>query len=119
MPNRDLADCSRPLLCPPAPCNNRGDTNRCTIPRRCRPYHKGRNRSEETISPARCRHTHLQPRLCQEIVPATCSTATFHQDELHRRTHKSFLISRRAPQIQTPLQSADAVPTTSRRLRRP
>src|SRR6266480_5174362 len=119
MANRDLADCSRPLLCPPAPCNNRGDTNRCTIPRRCRPYHKGRNRSEETISPARCRHTRLQPRLSLEIFPATCSPSISHRDEIHRPTHKFFLITRRAPQIQTPLRSADVFLPISRRLPHP
>src|SRR5438874_439565 len=119
MANRALADCSRRLLCSPVSCNNRGDTNRCTIPRCCRPCRKGRTRSAETISPARCQHTHLQPRLSLEIFPAKCSPSIFRRDEIHRPRRLFFLTNRRAPQIQTPLRLADVCPPISRRLPRP
>src|SRR6266498_2558519 len=118
MANRDPADCSRRLLCPPVSYNNRGDTNRCTTPKRCRQCHKGRTRSAETISQARCRHTHLQPRLSPEIFPAKCSPSTSHRDEIHHPTHKFFLITRRGPQTRTPLQSVNVCPPISHTLLR-
>src|SRR5437773_3885679 len=116
MANRGLADCSRRRLCPPGSCNNRDDTNRRTIPRRCRPCRKGHTRSAETISPARCPHTHLQPRLSLEIFPATCSPSISRRDEIRCPTRMFFLLNRRAPQIQTPLQSANVCPPISHKL---
>src|SRR5437867_3911348 len=118
MANRALADCSRRLLCSPVSCNSRADTNRCTIPRRCPPCRKGRTRSEEKISPAQCRQTHLQPRLSLEIFPAKCSPSISHRDEIHRPRRMFSLTTRRAPQIQTPLRSANVCPPISRRLPR-
>src|SRR2546429_1883249 len=119
MVNRGLADCSLRCLCPPESCSNQGDTSRCTIPRRCPPCRKGRNHSAGNSSPARCRHTHLQPRLSLETFPATCSPSISHRDEIHRPKRTFFRINHRVPQTRTPLQSADVCRPISHKLPHP
>src|SRR5439155_11120644 len=107
MASLDLSDCLLRRLCPPASCSNQGDTSRCTIPRRCPPCRKGRNHSAGNSSPARCRHTHLQPRLSLETFPATCWPSISHRDEIHRAKRTVFWITRRPRRIDTRLQLAN------------
>src|SRR5205823_6117531 len=118
MASPDPVDCARLRLCPPASGSNRGDTNRCTIPRRCQPCRKGRNHLGETISPGKCRHNRLHLHLSLEIFPAMCLPSISHRDEIHLPTRMFFLINRRGPQIQIPLQSANVCPPISRKLPR-
>src|SRR5437762_8188522 len=107
MGNQDLGDCLPRRLCPLASCNNQGDTNRCTIPRRCQPCHEDRNHSAETISLAQCRRIHLRLHLSPEIFPATYSPSIFRGAEIHCPTRMFFLTIPRAQQTQTPLRSED------------
>src|SRR3954447_26364736 len=118
MRNRDLAGCAPPRRSPRASCSNRGDTNRYTIPRYYQPCHKGHNHSQETILPAQCLRNRLLPHLSLEIFPATCWPSISRQAEIHHPTHKLFRTTHHAPQIQTPLQSADVYPPIWRKLLR-
>src|SRR6266513_2467816 len=118
MPSPALVDCAPLHLYPSASRSNQGDTNRCTIPRRCRPCRKGRSHLAETISPVRCPCNRLRPHLALEIFPATCWPSIYRRDEIHRPIHMSSLRDRRAPQIQTPLQSANVCPSISHKLPR-
>src|SRR6266536_1575121 len=113
-----LAGCAPLRLCPLASRSNQGDTNRCTTPIRCRPCRKDRSHLAETISPVRCLCNRLRPHLALEIFPATCWPSTCRRDEDHRPRHMSFLINRRALQIQTPLRSANVYLPISRKLLR-
>src|SRR6266516_6750194 len=107
MANQGPVDCSSRHLYRQASCSNQGDTNRCTIPRHCQPCRKVRNHSAKTISPAQCLHNRLHQHLSPEIFPATCWPSIFHWAETHRPTRRFFPITRRAQQIQTPLQLAN------------
>ena len=118
MANQGPVDCSSRHLYRQASCSNQGDTNRCTIPRHCQPCRTKRSHSAETISPARRRCIHLQPRPSLEIFPAMCSPSISHRDEIRRPTHMFFLINRRAQQIQTPLRLVNVCPPISHRLPR-
>src|SRR6266705_7114811 len=113
-----LAGCAPLHLCPSASRSNQGDTNRCTIPIRCRPRRKDRSHLAETISPVRCLCNRLRPHLALEIFPAMCWPSIFRPDENHRPTHTFFLTSRRARQIQTPLRSANVYLPISHKLLR-
>src|SRR4029077_3963222 len=112
------ADCAPLRLCLRAYYSNQGDTSRCTIPKRSRPCRKGRSRLAETISPARCLCNRLRPHLALEIFPATCWPSICLRDEIHRPRYMFFLTNRRAPQIQTPLRSANVYPPILRKLPR-
>src|SRR5436309_5717147 len=112
------ADCARRRLYPLLSCSNQGDTNRCTIPKCCRPCRKGRSHSAEMISPVRCPCNRLRPHLALEIFPATCWPSICRRDENHRPKRTFFLTTRRARQIQTPLRSANVYLPISRKLLR-
>src|SRR5207248_4273824 len=89
-----------------------------TIPRHCQPCRTDCSHSAETISPARRRRIHLQPRLSLEIFLATCSPSIFRQDEIRRPTRMFSLTNRRVQQIQTPPQSVNVCPPNSHKLPR-
>src|SRR5215211_647031 len=113
-----LVDWARLHLYLRAPGSNQGDTNRCTIPIRCRPCRKDRSHLAETISPARCPCTRLRPHLALEIFPAMCWPSIFRRDEDHRPRYTFFLTKRRARRIQTPLRSTNVYLPISRKLLR-
>src|SRR6476620_2481355 len=110
-----LAGCAPRRLCPSVSRSNQGDTSRCTIPKRSQPCRKGRSHLAETISPARCLCNRLRPHLALEIFPARCWPSICRRDEIRRPTRMSFLTDRRAPQIQTPLRSANVYPPILRK----
>src|SRR6478736_6351361 len=118
MANPAPADCARLRLCLRAFYSNQGDTNRCTIPIRCRPCRRDRSHFAETISPVRCPCNRRRPHLALEIFPATCWPSIFPRDEIHRPRYMFFLTNRRVQQIQTPLRSANVYPPISRKLPR-
>src|SRR5206468_5259885 len=116
--NQVLADCLPHHLYLPASCSSRGDTSRCTIPKRCPPCRRVHNHSSRTISPAQYLHNrrHQYPSL--EIFPARCWPSISRWAEIHRPTRMSFPTTRRAQQIQTRLQLANVFPPISRKLPR-
>src|SRR4029077_6956851 len=116
MANPAPADCAPLRLCLPAFYSNQADTNRCTIPKRSRPCRKGRSHLTETISQGRCLCHRLRLHLSLEMLPARYWPSIFRRDEIRRPTRMFFLTDHRAPQIQTPLRSANVYPPILRKL---